>query len=203
MSTARVIRYVAGAYRTNVYLVYEEESKAAFIVDPGYEFQKIYDDIKRLELDPQYIILTHGHGDHTGGIDLLKKTYPDIKLVASLKERKFLYNRDMSMGKGGIKADMEVSDGDELKVGDIELKFISTPGHTPGGMCILMDGVLFSGDTLFRMSVGRTDMAGGDEETLLSSIKEKLMTLPDETVVLPGHMDETTIGIERRYNPFV
>ena len=203
MSTARVIKYTVGSYRTNVYLVYDEETKDAFIVDPGYEFQKIYEHIDKFGLKPSYIILTHGHGDHTGGIDLLKKTYPDIKLVASAKERKFLYNRDASMGKGGIKADIEVSDGDELKVGNMDLKFISTPGHTPGGMCILMDELLFSGDTLFRMSIGRTDMPGGDEETLIASIKEKLMTLPDDIKVLPGHMADTTIGIERRYNPFV
>ena len=203
MSTAQIIRYVAGSYRTNVYLVYDDETKDAFIVDPGYEFQKIYDDIERLQLDPKYIILTHGHGDHTGGIDLLKKTFPNIKLCASVKERKFLYDRDKSMGKGGITADIELKDGDEMSVGPIKLKFISTPGHTPGGMCILMGDVLFSGDTLFRMSVGRTDMPGGDQELLFDSITEKLFILPDSTTVLPGHDEATTIGIEKRYNPFV
>ena len=202
MSTAQVIKYVAGSYRTNVYLVYDE-TKEAFIVDPGYEFKEIYDQIEKLDLNPKYIILTHGHGDHTGGIDLLKKTYPDIKLIASVKERKFLFNRDLSMGKGGIRADIEVKDGDELTVGDMKLKFISTPGHTPGGMCILLDNLLFSGDTLFRMSIGRTDLPGGNDEEIIKSITEKLLCLPDETVVLPGHMQETTIGIERRYNPFV
>lgn len=202
MSTAQVIKYVAGSYRTNVYLVYDE-TKEAFIVDPGYEFKEIYDQIEKLDLNPKYIILTHGHGDHTGGIDLLKKTYPDIKLIASVKERKFLFNRDLSMGKGGIKADIEVKDGDELTVGDMKLKFISTPGHTPGGMCILLDNLLFSGDTLFRMSIGRTDLPGGNDEEIIKSITDKLLCLPDETVVLPGHMQETTIGIERRYNPFV
>ena len=202
MSTAQVIKYVAGSYRTNVYLVYDE-TKEAFIVDPGYEFKEIYDQIEKLDLNPEYIILTHGHGDHTGGIDLLKKTYPDIKIIASVKERKFLFNRDLSMGKGGIKADIEVKDGDELTVGDMKLKFISTPGHTPGGMCILLDNLLFSGDTLFRMSIGRTDLPGGNDEEIIKSVTEKLLCLPDETVVLPGHMQETTIGIERRYNPFV
>ena len=109
----------------------------------------------------------------------------------------------MQVGKGGITADIEVSDGDILKVGNIELKFISTPGHTPGGMCILTVNTLFSGDTLFKGSVGRSDFPGGDEEALLRSVREKLMALPDGTRVLPGHMEETTIGIERRYNPFV
>ena len=203
MSTARVIRYIAGAYQTNVYLVYDEETKDAFIVDPGYEFSKIYEDIEELDLKPLYIILTHGHGDHTGGIDKLKKTFDGLKLVASKDERKLLFHRSMSMGKGGIRADMEVSDGDVLDVGNIHLQFITTPGHTPGGMCILMEGVLFSGDTLFRGSVGRTDFPGGDMDTLLSSLRDKLMLLPDETEVYPGHMGETTIGIERRHNPFV
>ncbi len=203
MSTAQVIKYVAGSYQTNVYLVYDEETKDAFIVDPGYEFRKIYDDIERLGLKPQYIILTHGHGDHTGGIDLMKKTFPGIKLVASDKERKLLYKRHLSMGKGGIVADMEVSDGDSMDIGNMHLEFISTPGHTPGGMCIKLDDMLFSGDTLFRMSVGRTDFPGGNMDDLLTSIKDKLFLLPDETRVFPGHMEETTIGIEKRYNPFV
>ena len=203
MSTVQLIKYVAGSYRTNVYLCWDEDTKDAFIVDPGYEFKAICEDIERLCLKPKYIILTHGHGDHTGGIDMLKKIYPDILLVASAKEKKLLFHRSMSMGKGGITADIEVSDGDILKVGNIELKFISTPGHTPGGMCILTGNTLFSGDTLFKGSVGRSDFPGGDEEALLRSVKEKLMAIPDETRVLPGHMEETTIGIERRYNPFV
>lgn len=203
MSTVQIIKYIAGAYRTNIYLVYSEESKSAFIVDPGYENDKLLLDIKKRDLNPEYIILTHGHGDHTGGIEQLKEAFPEIKLIASKKEAGLLLDRDMSMGKGGIKADIWVTDGDLLAVDDIELSFISTPGHTPGGMCIKMDDVLFSGDTLFRMSVGRTDFPGGSEEALLSSIKDKLYVLPDETRVLPGHMEETTIGIERRYNPFV
>ena len=203
MSTVRVIRYIAGAYQTNVYLVYDEETKDSFIVDPGYEFNKIYEDIDKLGLHPMYIILTHGHGDHTGGIDRMKKTFPDIKLVASKDERKLLFHRSMSMGKGGIKADIEVEDQDTLKVGNMELKFISTPGHTPGGMCILLGDILFSGDTLFKGSVGRTDFPGGDMDELLSSLRDKIMELPDDTEVYPGHMDETTIGIERRHNPFV
>ncbi|MBR0517331.1 MAG: MBL fold metallo-hydrolase, partial [Firmicutes bacterium] len=128
---------------------------------------------------------------------------PDIKVVASKKEEKLLYSRRDSYGKGGITADVWTHDGDVLKVGDMELKFISTPGHTPGGQCVLVDRTLFSGDTLFHASVGRTDLWGGSFEDLMDSITKKLFLLPEDTTVLPGHMDATTIGWEMRYNPFV
>lgn len=203
MSSARIIKYVAGKLSTNVYLVFDEESREAFIIDPAAEFAKIHEDIGMFNLKPIYLILTHGHGDHTDGIDQMRDMYPGIKLVCSARERKFLYDRDKSRGKGGYVPDITVADGDELSVGNIKLKIIETPGHTPGGMCILMDDVLFSGDTLFFGSIGRTDLPGGNEEQLIASVREKLMTLPDDTLVLPGHMRETKIGFERSFNPFV
>ena len=105
--------------------------------------------------------------------------------------------------KVSFKPDILVDDGDTLTVGNMTMKFIMTPGHTEGGMCILVDDVLFSGDTLFCRSIGRTDLAGGDFKTLMESIKNKLFLLPDETQVLPGHMGTTTIGFEKEHNPFV
>ncbi len=203
MFSGQIIRYVAGAYATNVYLVYSKETRDALIVDPGYEFEKIYYDIEKLGLMPRYILLTHGHGDHTGGIELLKKTFPEIQLVACRAERNFLLDRDKSMGKGGIRADREVSDGESLEMAGMQFRFIETPGHTPGGMCILCDDLLFSGDTLFFGSVGRTDFPGGNAEKLVVSIREKLFVLPEDTEVFPGHGNETSIGFEKRCNPFV
>jgi len=203
MSTAQIIRYIKGSYATNVYLVFDKETKDAFIIDPSIEFSEITRDIDMYGLNPKYIILTHGHGDHTGGIDYLKEEYPEIKLVFCKKEKNFIYDRDKSMGQGGIVADILVSDNDELEIGNIKLRFIETPGHTPGGMCVLMDDVLFSGDTLFFASVGRTDFIGGNTEQLIESIRTKLLCLPDKTLVLPGHMRETNIGFERNNNPYV
>jgi hydroxyacylglutathione hydrolase len=195
--------FPCGALQTNCYLAWEEGSKSAFIVDPGDISPDLKSFIQKENILPEYIILTHGHGDHTGGIADLKRAYPDIQLVASKKEKKFLIDRKASYGEGGIECDIYVDDGEELLVGSQKLKFISTPGHTPGGMCILMNKVLFSGDTLFRASVGRTDFPGGNTEDLICSIKGKLLVLPEDTKVLPGHEEQTTIGYEARFNPFV
>lgn len=203
MSTVQIIRYVVGPIRTNEYLVYCEDQSDAVIIDPGAPNSLLYDDIKRLGLIPKYIFLTHGHGDHTDGLNEAKENYPDIKLVASKKEHNFLFNRKYSNGQGGIIADIEVHDGDDLSIGTMSFNFIETPGHTPGSMCILIDDVLFSGDTLFFGSIGRTDLPGGNETLIIKSIKEKLMCLNDNITVLPGHMKETSIGFERSYNPFV
>jgi len=201
----QIYQFVLGPIMTNTYLVADDETKKCFIVDPAWPSPELNKKIVSEGLTPEYIILTHGHGDHTEGIADFKEHFPDAVLVASKKERSFLYDRRMSMGKGGIKADKEVSDGEELEVGSLKLKFISTPGHTPGGMCIYIksESTLFSGDTLFHTSVGRTDFPGGNFTELMSSIKDKLFLLPDDTHVLPGHDAETTIGYEKRYNPFV
>ena len=203
MSTVQISKYIVGPIKTNEYLVYDTENLIGIVIDPGAESESIHNDIKRLGLDIKYIILTHGHGDHTGGIDQMKSMYPDIKLIANKKERNFLFDRDKSMGKGGYVADIYVSDNDTLSIGNISLKFIDTPGHTPGGMCILMDKVLFSGDSLFFGSIGRTDLPGGNEEQLIESIKNKILVLDDDVKVFPGHMQETSIGFERSFNPFV
>ena len=201
----KIYQFVLGPIMTNTYVAADENSKKCFIVDPAWPSNELAAKIKTEGLTPEYIILTHGHGDHTDGIPFVKDAFPEIKLVASKKEKDFLYNRNMSQGKGGIVADIWVNDGDELEVGELKLKFISTPGHTPGGMCIYIksESVVFSGDTLFHTSVGRTDFPGGSYETLISSLKEKLLVLPEDTHVLPGHDAPTTIGYEKRYNPFV
>lgn len=193
----------------NTYVVYDEETKDCFIVDPGGYRQEITDKINELGLKPEYIVLTHGHGDHIGGVFRFQKEFPGIKIVANKNEAELLgdpmknesaamFGREMR-----IVPDILTDDMDTLKVGNMELLFIFTPGHTPGGQSILVDGHLFAGDTLFRFSVGRTDFWGGSFPQLKKSIVEKLFTLPDDTVVLPGHMGFTTIGEEKKYNPFV
>ena len=203
------IKYFAtGPLMVNTYLVYDD-TKKAFVIDPGGCESPMIDFINKEELDLEYIVLTHGHCDHIGGIPGLREFFPEIKVVAHALEDELLIDPDqnsstMFFGRPlSIKADILVNEGDTLKVGDMELGFIHTPGHSAGGMCIMMGDVCFSGDTLFQGSVGRSDLYGGDWDTLMNSIKEKLYVLPDDTLVLPGHMGKTSIGYEKKYNAFV
>lgn len=203
-----VIEYQTGPLRVNTYLVFDE-TKEAFLVDPGSYLKQISNKIIEKELNLKYIVLTHGHGDHIGGIQQFKADFPDVKVVALDLEKETLNDpvkNNSAVILGGLvsmDADEYVSEGTILMVGNMNLKVIATPGHTPGGMSILLDDIVFCGDTLFKGSIGRSDMPGGDYLALINSIKTKLFTLPDETKVYPGHMGKTTIGWEKKHNPFV
>ena len=203
-----VIEYQTGPLRTNTYLVYDE-TKEAFLVDPGSYLKQISNKIVEKELNLKYIVLTHGHADHIGGIKNFKADFPDVKVVALDKEKEVLNDAVMNNSTqilGGIvtmDADEYIEEGTTLQVGNMALRIVATPGHTPGGMSIIVDGIVFCGDTLFKGSIGRSDFPGGDYLTLIDSIKTKLFALPDDTKVYPGHMQKTTIGWEKKHNPFV
>ena len=194
---------------TNIYVAVDENTNKAFIVDPADPNPKAAQFIRENGYDLEYIILTHGHADHIGGVAFMKEQFPEAVIVACEKEKPILsdpslnFSREICGQAVTVDADKYVNQGDSLKVGDLELTFFHTPGHTPGGMCILVGDTLFSGDTLFAQSVGRTDFPLSSMTQLRDAIKNKLFLLPEETKVYPGHMGATTIGKEKRSNPFV
>lgn len=204
----QVYKFITCPIQVNTYLAFDE-TKKGFIVDPGGYSSQLTEKVRQEDVDIQYIILTHGHGDHIGGVADFQKDFPQAKVVALDKERELLSDSSLNASLDicgmpvTVRPDIYVKDHDTLTVGNTELTFIHTPGHTKGGMCILTDGFVFSGDTLFRASIGRTDFYGGSYSEIVKSIREKLFLLPDTTLVLPGHMGETTIGYEKEHNPFV
>ena len=200
---------VLGPVATNCYLIINKDNNESIIVDPADSPESIYDMVVRSASKPQAILLTHGHFDHIGAANEVREHY-GIKIYASCDEEKLLASpaRNLSNAYGmslRVTADVLHNDGDILELAGLKIKAIHTPGHTPGGCCYYMEqeDVLFSGDTLFRTSVGRSDFPGGSASALVRSVKEKLLILPEETHVYPGHMEETTIGYEKRHNPFV
>lgn len=200
---------MVGMVQTNCYILYNEETKKGIIVDPGDDAEKLMSYIDKKELQIEAILLTHGHFDHIMAVPELKKRF-GVPVYASEAEREVLGNPDanLSLYMGGrgisLEADNYLKDGETLTLLGEEVRCILTPGHTVGGMCYYFpkSGILFSGDTLFQESVGRTDFPGGSMKELVRSIREKLFPLAPATKVYPGHGLTTTIEIEKMFNPF-
>jgi glyoxylase-like metal-dependent hydrolase (beta-lactamase superfamily II) len=197
-----------GPLMTNCFIVGCKNTKTAAVIDPGGDVKNILEELNRSGLEAKYIINTHGHFDHIGGNKELKDATGAKILIHGLDAPMLsrVAENAMSFGLYGENSpppDMEIGHGDMIDVGEITLKVIHTPGHSPGGISLFTDSVVFAGDTLFYGSIGRTDLPGGDFRTLVSSIKERLFPLGDDIKVYPGHGPMTTIGTEKRINPFV
>ncbi|GAB4402501.1 MAG: MBL fold metallo-hydrolase [Anaerolineales bacterium] len=197
-----------GPVMTNCYILACEDTRKAAVIDPGGDAKRILDAIKRMGVDVVYVLNTHGHFDHTLANDAI---------VSATGATLAIHEADapmLAMGGGaawfGMKGsqsrpDLLLHDGDTLDVGNLRLRVLHVPGHSPGGVAFYLEkeGVVFSGDALFQMGIGRTDLPGGDYDRLIASIRAKLLSLPPDTVVYPGHGPATTIARERVGNPFL
>jgi hydroxyacylglutathione hydrolase len=208
----KVDRFTLGAYQTNCFVL--RESKAAkdcLIIDAGLQADELFDFLQKHRLNPVAAILTHGHIDHVAGLAALRGRFPHIKVyIHKLDAGMLTGEKDNLSSLAGVSfspapADFYLEDGDVIEQANIKLDVLHTPGHTQGGICLYSkdEGIVFVDDTLFADSVGRTDMPGGNATQLIKSIKQKLCTLPDETIVYPGHGPQTTITQEKAHNPYL
>lgn len=208
MAEIRIGRMVLGPCQTNCYFLYKEGSGQAVLVDPADQGGNIFRSLEKNSFTVAGILLTHGHFDHIWGSGELRQL-SGAKIYALEAEKELLtdVHKNVSEQAGRaytVEADVYLKDGEELTIADMTFRVIATPGHTMGGCCYYFPhgGLLISGDTLFEESVGRTDFPTGSMSALVRSVKDRLFLLPDDTKVYPGHGESTTIGHEKRYNPF-
>ena len=209
--TAVIVKVLpVGTFAANCYIVGSSATKQGMIVDPGAEADTILKTVQQMGLSISMIVITHAHIDHVGALREVKEQ-TNAQFAIHEAEKGLVFSAPMrmltSLGISPVKSpsrpDRLLKDGDCIDVGDLRFEVLYTPGHSAGGICLWGHGVVFSGDTLFNLGIGRTDFPGMSHERLIKSIREKLMVLPDETIVYPGHGPPTTIADERRGNPFL
>lgn len=200
-------KLVVGPFATNCYVVGSESTGEGMIIDPGADAEQILGHVANLQLDIRLIALTHGHIDHIGGLKQVKVA-TGAPVAIHPDDARYLEQRPLMATFGMPYPDAPSPDqllrgGDSIDVGGLHFIVLHTPGHSPGGICLLGGGVVFCGDTLFNYGIGRTDFPGSSYSQMMDSIYTRLMVLPDNTIVYPGHGPETTIGTECRSNPFL
>ena len=208
----KIDRLILGAFETNCYILRESEAaKDCLIVDTGLEAGQLIGFLQQHKLNPVAVVLTHGHADHIAGVAALRERFPDVKVYIHKLDAKLLAdtksNLSILTGRpfSTEPADFSLEQDDVIEQAGIKLQVLHTPGHTAGGICLYSEkeGIVFTNDTLFAASIGRTDFPGGSTARLIKSVREKLFTLPDETIVYPGHGPTTAIAQEKANNPFL
>jgi len=203
---------ILGDYQTNSYcLTATDTAKDCVIIDTGLASQPLIDFLNQNDLNPLALILTHGHADHISGVNLLRENFPEIKVAIHKDDADMLTKASMNLSMlagaafKAAPADIIIEAEGPISFADIEFDVLHTPGHTPGGICLICKeaDAVFVGDTLFADSIGRTDFPGGDFNQLIAAIKQKLLPLPSQTQVYPGHGPATTIATEKQHNQYV
>lgn len=193
--------YEAGIYYANCYLIMDEESKEIAIIDPGGDGPMLSSRIDELKGAPKFILLTHGHVDHVGAVEYLSEKYK-IPFYISKKDNGYIKKGDTIFGNLR-EPDGYISEGETFSIGSDKIEVLETPGHTEGGVSFVLNDMVFTGDTLFRGSIGRTDFPGGSLQEIIKSIKSKLMPLDGNMIVYPGHGPASTIIFEKNNNPYL
>lgn len=211
----KISSLAVGPLQSNCYVIWDEETKYAAIIDPGDEPQKIKMEIESQGLIPKIMFITHGHIDHIAGAAGLKKAYPAIEVMGHKEDADMMLdpvkNLGIMMGLDvrGPAFEKLLEDGDTITLGKTKLNVLHVPGHSPGSICLYYKGTgkgqstLFAGDVIFYLGIGRTDFPGGSFELLIDGIRKKIFTLPPDTVIYPGHGNDTTVKFEKASNPFL
>lgn len=209
MKEPLVLHQTSGPLDVNCYIVGCPATSSAVVIDPGGDGEEIGVTLEANRLKPVAVVNTHGHFDHIGGNAFLLSRYPGLRLHIHEEDLPLLRQAALHAEYWGMTFQSSpepthlLNDGDIINFGELSLNVIHTPGHSPGGISLYFDGHVFTGDTLFSGSIGRTDLPGGDHDLLIFSIRERILTLPFGTVVHPGHGPETTVGEEQLTNPFL